>query len=830
VFSGYPRKTPTHISYPVSTLYRMSPSTQIEAHVDVDELVGYLSTAPIRIAVFGEFSAGKTTVLNALIGEEILSVAVDPTTAVPTRIRYGREFNIFVDREDGTTPQLFGDDPPFWTRFVGRRDTLNTLRKQQSAIQEFLRRWTKEGERANEVRRVVIEMPVQWLKTGIELVDTPGVNNEFVRHQGFTEQEAKTADIAVLLMDARQGGGKRTEFEFMNRVQSTVERCIVVPNKMDLVPADEREEFLEYIREEALPRHWEGAVPPAVIGMSALVALSPDDHDESDLLGSFDELKQRLETLAQTERGKLLLARRGNPAQLLFSKAREWEGEGRYDRAHRTYFDLLDILDAAGIDSSPAAKGIQRCESQLTSQVDDLDDLNERYNRAIDRAADHPEEALNQLKAIEKEQNRLSLQDDDVQSAIKNLQGRLRRRDQAREKVDKLRRKVDAHRREGAWIQSADAAIEILDWTEEAEFSDKQNASLRELAETEAHRRAETADGQWKTARRHIRECRESGRFREAQGYIAPLEEAAPYTTFDHDTEAVAATVRAEADREQEYVELVAEIAERSELLRDNKVSVQVAEPLLSEMQRAFSLHVSLYGSDGNRIDLSPSDLLSPILTIDQKLRLAGVVGALATGLPEESQARHLYTYLQSRRRYLTSVTRDGDVDMVALLANHPDHPGAGKAIQTLDASSLSIWALPHRVKQVRKVIEDFAGHLPDGEADRRLKAIDRTPLFFQISEGGEQIIPFVVISILVLLISMPFALSGSQSATLISTYSTLTIIFLLSVNTFHLNASGEKLKEKSTLATKGTVAPTTKSIVKQIIAEVKSDDIRPKD
>jgi len=93
--------------------------------VNPDELISHLNESSIRIAVFGEFSAGKTTVLNALIKEEILSVAVEPTTAVPTRVRYGREFNIFVERTDGKWPALFEDDPPFWTRFLERWNTLS---------------------------------------------------------------------------------------------------------------------------------------------------------------------------------------------------------------------------------------------------------------------------------------------------------------------------------------------------------------------------------------------------------------------------------------------------------------------------------------------------------------------------------------------------------------------------------------------------------------------------------------------------------------------------------------------------------------------------------
>ncbi len=465
--------------------------------INTDELVEYLQEAPIRLAVFGEFSAGKTTALNALIGEEILSVAVEPTTAVPTRIRYGREFNIFIERVDGETLTLFEDDPPFWTRFVGRRDTLNTLEKQQDTIRDFLQRWTKEGEKAGEVERVIIELPLDWLKGGIELVDTPGVNNEFVRHQGFTEQEAGDADIAVLLMDARQGGAKRTEFKFMNDVQQQVERCIVAPNKMDLVPADEREEFLGYIRETALPKHWEGAVTPPVMGISALAALHPEDHEEPGLIASFEEVRERLETLAREERGKLLLARKGNPEKQLFAQAREREAEGEYDRAHRLYFDLLDVMEAAGLDPTPAKEGVARCEENLSAQVDTLDELNERYNEAMTLAEEDPDSALERLESIRDEKEELRLEDGDLHASIEQLQSRVEERDAARTEIRQLRRRAEEYRRNGDLVRAAEAAKKTLPLTEAAELSEEETQELRAFIEKQ-----ESDRNEWKKRRR----------------------------------------------------------------------------------------------------------------------------------------------------------------------------------------------------------------------------------------------------------------------------------------------------------------------------------------
>ena len=81
--------------------------------MDLEHSIRFLREAPVRVAIFGEFSAGKTTFINALIGEDILSVAVEPTTAVPTRVRYGREFNVHVDRIGGGASHSSRGLPPF---------------------------------------------------------------------------------------------------------------------------------------------------------------------------------------------------------------------------------------------------------------------------------------------------------------------------------------------------------------------------------------------------------------------------------------------------------------------------------------------------------------------------------------------------------------------------------------------------------------------------------------------------------------------------------------------------------------------------------------------
>src|SRR3989339_960281 len=304
----------------------MSNSTDLS----LETILERLRHDPLRISVFGEFSAGKSTFINALIGEDLLSVAVEPTTAVPTYVVYAREFDVSVKLKSGEVLTLFGKEKPFWTRFVGRESVLHTLQRQKDDIKRFLTQWTKEGEKADQVEHISMEIPLPWLQQGLELVDTPGTNNEFTRHHNYTENVARETDIAIILMDSRQGGGKRTEFDFINAVQKSVGKTIIVLNKIDAMEPVEREDVVEYFQKDALPKHWEGAMLPAVYGLSALSRLDNDlAGREPGLVKEFGGFLSKLEALAKQERGPLLLHRMGNPEKILFNQAMQAEAQKR---------------------------------------------------------------------------------------------------------------------------------------------------------------------------------------------------------------------------------------------------------------------------------------------------------------------------------------------------------------------------------------------------------------------------------------------------------------------------------------------------------------------
>ena len=694
-----------------------------EHPIDTDELVEYLESAPIRIAVFGEFSAGKTTVLNALIGEEILSVAVDPTTAVPTRVRYGREFNIFVERTDGKTLQLYDENPPFWTRFVGRRDTLNTLRRQKASIQDFLREWTREGEKAGEVDRVTIEMPLEWLKEGIELVDTPGVNNEFTRHQSFTEQEAGAADIALLLMDARQGGGKRTEFEFMNFVQSMVNHCLVIPNKMDRLPADEREEFLEYLRDEALPQQWEGPIIPEVIGISALAALHPEQHDEPDLQESFDALTHRLKKVAQEDRGKLLLARRDDPVQKLFGVARALENTGEADRAHRLYFDLLDVLSAAGMDTQPANDGISRCEASLSSKVDELETLNERYNAAIELAETDPDGALEQLKLVERAPIDLTGLDHPLRESIAALKTRLNRRNNARNLLQDGRKNVEQFVQRGDFMEAADEAEGLLEPLEYAELEDQEQKDVRVFVRKTISNTSDWADGEWTVGEGRLEQHVAANEFGRAEEALARLRVLSSYiqgaSADESRTEKLAAwekRVKKLAASASAYEDKVKRALDQAELLQNDSVTLSEGQSLSNAIDAIIPEFETLYGPvDLPEISLEEEDRVLLILDVDEKYSLAKRLDILAS----RSRAGGCTTLVNqiSKRRVRIRKLTDQELRQPHYYKRYPDSPDLRADIDR-DLSRPSIFSTRSRIRGADNRINYF---INEGLADKDL-------------------------------------------------------------------------------------------------------------
>ncbi|MBF2063555.1 MAG: dynamin family protein [Calothrix sp. C42_A2020_038] len=128
-----------------------------------------LRTGVFRLMVLGDMKRGKSTFLNALIGEKILPSDVNPCTAVLTILRYGAEKKVTVHFDNGKPSQVMNFDT-FKHKYT--IDPAEAKKLEQENKQAF-----------PGVSHAIVEYPLPLLEKGIEIVDSPGLNDTEARNE-----------------------------------------------------------------------------------------------------------------------------------------------------------------------------------------------------------------------------------------------------------------------------------------------------------------------------------------------------------------------------------------------------------------------------------------------------------------------------------------------------------------------------------------------------------------------------------------------------------------------------------------------------------------------
>jgi len=128
-----------------------------------------LQQGVFRLLVLGDMKRGKSTFLNALIGENLLPSDVNPCTAVLTVLRYGSEKKVTIHFNDGKSPQQL-DFQSFKHKYT--IDPTEAKKLEQEKKQAF-----------PDVDYAVVEYPLTILEKGIEIVDSPGLNDTEARNE-----------------------------------------------------------------------------------------------------------------------------------------------------------------------------------------------------------------------------------------------------------------------------------------------------------------------------------------------------------------------------------------------------------------------------------------------------------------------------------------------------------------------------------------------------------------------------------------------------------------------------------------------------------------------
>lgn len=121
-----------------------------------------------RLLVLGDMKRGKSTFLNALLGENLLPSDVNPCTALLTVLRYGTEKKVTIYFSDNTPPEQI-DFKEFKHRYT--IDPAEAKRLEQNQELAF-----------PNIDYALVEYPLSLLEKGIEIIDSPGLNDTEARN------------------------------------------------------------------------------------------------------------------------------------------------------------------------------------------------------------------------------------------------------------------------------------------------------------------------------------------------------------------------------------------------------------------------------------------------------------------------------------------------------------------------------------------------------------------------------------------------------------------------------------------------------------------------
>ena len=205
------------------------------------------------LVVVGEFNAGKSAFINALIGDPVMEEGVTPTTAQVTLIRFGET-------------------------------------KSTSVLEPHL---------------AAVNAPADLLRE-IHIVDTPGTNAVIREHERLTSSFVPRADL-VLFVTSADRPFTETERAFLEQIRDWGKKVVMVINKIDILADDrDRAEVTTFVSENA--RRLVGTTPE-VFTVSARAAFRAK-HGEPALWAAsgFEPLERYIRsTLDQKARVRLKL-------------------------------------------------------------------------------------------------------------------------------------------------------------------------------------------------------------------------------------------------------------------------------------------------------------------------------------------------------------------------------------------------------------------------------------------------------------------------------------------------------------------------------------------
>jgi GTPase SAR1 family protein len=304
-FANY-RQMTTEVRDDLLKLQNFSEDLKLEQNAaSIGEVLKKSADDAFDVAVIGEFKRGKSTLINALLEQEVLPADVMPATATLNRVTYSIQPFARIEYRTGETEDIAIDK-----------------------LAEYVTKLTDESEqRAATVRMATVYYPTNYCKNNVDIIDTPGLNDDSTMAE-VTLSVIPEIDAALFVIMA-QSPFSEYERDFLENklLSADLGRVLFVVTGIDRLDEDDVDRVLtsitdrinRYVIQKAKKLYGEDSAEfeiykkklgtPKVFGISAKQALKGKLKKDNDLLqrSRFIEFEKELERFLTEDRGAITL-------------------------------------------------------------------------------------------------------------------------------------------------------------------------------------------------------------------------------------------------------------------------------------------------------------------------------------------------------------------------------------------------------------------------------------------------------------------------------------------------------------------------------------------
>lgn len=355
--------------------------------VELDPLRERLTQIPERlhnqrfsIGITGVMNAGKSTMLNALLGQEVLGTSVVPETANLTLIKYAHEPHAIVNFwnqkewskiEEGakSLKSLEAFVKESKAHFGETFDALVSAKGESAhiAVSELANYTSAKhsDKKCNLVKSVELYTDLKFVQDGVQIVDTPGLDDPVVQREEITLEYLSECDLMIHLMNAAQAATQKdVDFIIDALLYRNVAQLLIVITRIDAIKEKELQEVIAYTKrsiEARLKEQNKGAKLDEVIAKIVFIPIAGKlalmhklgRHEEALALG-YDMPRTGL-PLVEAYLEDVLFGEKSQKANLIISANRK-EIESIIENSQKAFDEEMHFLTSSNEEIADAYK------------------------------------------------------------------------------------------------------------------------------------------------------------------------------------------------------------------------------------------------------------------------------------------------------------------------------------------------------------------------------------------------------------------------------------------------------------------------------------------